>query len=103
MISDHHQIITEIKKYLRLKIPNREGFSLKYVGTNKPSYHLNTHDTRLIAKNFVKTHQFDLHQYIKLVDSLYSGESYDEVSIAAKIIEFLPQLKAEFDINYLDK
>lgn len=98
----HLEIISEIQKYSGLKVPNSVGFGLKYVGTNKPSYHLDTQTTRLIAKNFVKTHQFDLHQYIDLLDSLYSGETYDEVNIAAKIIEFSPQLKIEFDLKHLD-
>ena len=101
-ISNHFQIISEIIKYSGLKKPNKEGFGLKYVGTNKPSYHLNTLNIRSIAKNFVKNHQFDLCQYIDLLNSLYSGESYDEVNIAAKIVEFYPQLKAEFDLKYLD-
>lgn len=100
--NSHQEIISEIQKYSGNLESNFIGFGLKYVGTNKPSYHLNTKDTRLIAKNFVKTHQFDLHQYIDLLNSLYSGQSYDEINIAAKIIEFSPQLKLEFDLKYLD-
>lgn len=98
----HQEIISEIQKYSGNDEPNFKGFGLKYVGTNKPSYHLDTKDTRQIAKNFVKTHQFDIHQYIDLLNSLYAGESYDEINIAAKIIEFSPQLKLEFDLKNLD-
>lgn len=98
----HLEIISEIQKYSGNLEPNFIGFGLKYVGTNKPSYHLDTHDTRLIAKNFVKTHQFDLSQYIDLLDSLYAGSSYDEINIASKIIEFSPQLKLEFGLKHLD-
>jgi len=98
----HKEILKEVKKYSGLEIPNNEGFGLKYVGTNKPSYHLNTKDTRQIAKDFVNIHQFELNQYIKLLDSLYFGETYDEINIAAKIIEFSSEFKKQFDINYLD-
>jgi 3-methyladenine DNA glycosylase AlkD len=97
----HQQIISEIKKLSGLNDPNNEGFGLKYVGTNKPSYHLNTHDTRLIAKNFVRSHEFNLEDFTDLLNSLYKGKTYDEVTIAAKIIEFSPEFKAQFDLNHL--
>jgi 3-methyladenine DNA glycosylase AlkD len=98
----HQEILKQVKKYSGLENPNNEGFGLKYVGTNKPSYHLNTKDTRQIAKDFVKNNQFNLDQYLKLLDSLYSGETYDEINIAAKIIEFSSELKEQFDVNYLN-
>ncbi|MEI8067351.1 MAG: DNA alkylation repair protein [Candidatus Shapirobacteria bacterium] len=98
----HQEILKEIKKYSGNEVPNREGFGLKYVGTDKVSYHLNTKDTRQIAKGFTKVNQFDLDQYVELIDSLYRGESHDEINIAAKIIEFSPEFRKQFDVNYLD-
>lgn len=98
----HSEILYEIQKLSGFKKPTKEGFGLKYVGTDKSSYHLDTKGIREIAKNFVKIHQFDLSQYIDLLNSLYAGETCDEIYIAAKIIEFSPQLKLEFDLKHLD-
>ncbi len=102
MLQYHLQIIAEIQKCSGLDKPDFVGFGLKYVGTNKPSYHLDTKDTRKIAKDFVKSHPYNLKEYICLLDSLYSGESYDEVNIAAKIIEFSPELRQQFNIESLN-
>ncbi len=98
----HQEILSEIKIISGNEIPNRLGFGIKYVGTDKNTYHLNTADIRKIAKNFVKNNPYDLKKYTSLLDSLYSKGTFDEVSIAAKIVEFSPQLKSEFDLKSLD-
>ena len=98
----HLQLLQQIKEHSTLPNPDREGFGLKYVGTDKPSYHLDTTATRSIAKQFLKTTSLDLLQYIKVLDSLYAGETYDEINIAAKLVEYAPKLRYQLDPACLD-
>lgn len=98
----HLEILKLIKRYSGNTYPDREGFGLKYVGTDKPSYHLNSKDTQIIAKQFLKNNQLTIPELHLLLDSLYSGQSYDEINIGAKIIEYSKDLKADIDLNSLD-
>ena len=82
----NQEIISSIKKYSGNSKYNFEGFGLKYVGTQKPSYHLNTKAMRDIAKDFVRSHSISQEEYINLLNDLYYGETYDEVLIGAFII-----------------
>ncbi len=89
----HKNIIAEIVKTSSAKVPNKEGFGLKYVGTIKPSYHLDTKAMRKIAKDFVKSQNLSNDELINLIDSLYYGETYDEVIIAAFIVGSAKKLR----------
>ncbi len=83
---NHSEILRLIKNHSTNDRPNFEGYGLKYVGTQKPSYHLNTKTMRDIAKDFVQSHSLSHEEYINLLDDLYYGKTYDEVLIAAFII-----------------
>jgi len=89
----HKYIIAEILKVSPVKVPNKDGFGLKYVGTQKPSFHLDTKSMRKIAKNFVKSHSLSPKEYTKLIDDLYYGDTYDEVIIAALIVGSAKELR----------
>lgn len=89
----HKNIIAEIVRNSSDKVPNKEGFGLKYVGTIKPSYHLDTKAMRKIAKDFVKSQNLSYNELINLIDSLYYGETYDEVIIAALIVGSSKELR----------
>lgn len=94
MISKYHQeIISSIQKYSGNTTPNFDGFGLKYVGSIKPSFHLDTKSTRQVARDFVIDHHLPNDELVQLLTTLYSGKTYDEVTIAAKIIEFSPKLR----------
>ena len=98
----HKQIINKIKSYSHNNKPDREGFGLKYVGTDKPSYHLNSKDTQKLTKEFLKENKLNVQQLTDLLDALYFGETYDEINIGAKIIEYSKDLKKEIDFNKLN-
>lgn len=83
----HREIVGQIKKYSAVKSPDREAFGLKYVGTNKPSYHLNTKDTQTVAKEFLRKSKLSTQELHLLLDPLYYGGAYEEVNIAVRIIE----------------
>ena len=99
----HQEIVLLIKQYSPQKTSDRVGFGLKYVGTNKPSYHLNTKDTQTIAKLFLKSHALSLTDFHKLILSLYQGKTYDEINVGAKIIQFSTQHKKEIDLIIFDQ
>jgi len=97
----HQEIISLIKKYSTLE-PDKEGFGLKYVGTDKASYHLNTKDTQQVAKDFLKYHNLILPEFHELIISLYQGKTYDEINIGAKIVQYSKQNTADIDLKILD-
>jgi 3-methyladenine DNA glycosylase AlkD len=93
----HQEIISSIKNISENPKPNFDGFGLKYVGTQKPSFHLNTKAMRDIAKDFVKSHSLSHKEYLDLLDALYYGESYDEIIIAALIVGHAKDLRQNLD------
>jgi 3-methyladenine DNA glycosylase AlkD len=98
----HLGIIEKIKSYSHNATPDTIGFGLKYVGTNKPSYHLNTKDTQGIANDFLKKNKLSIQELHILLESLYSGQSYDEINIGAKIIQYSKDLRQEIGLQDLD-
>lgn len=98
----HLELLSEIKHLSQASEPDYEGFGLKYMGTNKPSYHLDTTTTRSIAKTFVKSHHLEISELILLLNSLYLGVSFDEINIAAKIIEYSPKTRQQIAPASLD-
>lgn len=100
---DHQKILRIIKTSSCVEEPDFVGFGLKYIGTNKPSYHLDTATTRKIAKDFLKSRDLSLQEFTSLVDSMYTGDTCDELFIAAKIVEFSASHKKSFCLSHLDK
>lgn len=98
----HQEILRKIKAVSKLSTPDNEGFGLKYVGTNKKSYHLNSKDTQGVIKEFIKENKLNTQQLHDLLDSLYDSDTFEEIVIAAKIIEYSSELKKEIDFNKLN-
>lgn len=99
----HQEILNQIKSLSKNKKPDREGFGLKYVGTDKPSYHLNTASIYQIVKEFLDNHK-DISEanLVALVDSLYEGRTFDEIVIAAKIVGKSRKLREFVEIDHID-
>jgi len=97
---NHLEILKQLKQFGQ---PNLDGFDIKYVGTQKPSYHLKTEIQKQIIKNTLKSHDFDLTTFIDLVSSLYQhGTSYDEIIIAGRIVSALPKLRQQLQPSLLN-
>jgi 3-methyladenine DNA glycosylase AlkD len=80
----HQQLLQEIKKIS--PVSDRLGFGLKYVGTDKPSYHLNTAQHKKILSNFLKSVSLSPQEFSNLITSLYTtGQSYDEIILAGRL------------------
>ena len=71
----HNKILDKVKEVSKLSTPNFDSYGLKYVGTNKSSYHLNTKDTQSIAKKFLKENNLSTQQLHDVIGSLYSGKT----------------------------
>lgn len=101
----HHQ---EILKRLRgssgKKIKRDVEFERKYVGTDKICYSLRSAEKDLVVREFLrKHHNLSLKEFVALLNSLYKGESHEELSIAGKLLEQSSKFKKDLDINLLDR
>lgn len=101
--SNHRLILSDIIRSSSLSQPDFTGFGLKYVGSDKPTYHLDTAAGRLIIKNFLKTHSLSLPEFVETVSSLYEGETYDEITLAARLVEYSPKLRHQLNPIILDR
>lgn len=89
----YQEIISQLKEKSGHPKPNLDGFGLKYVGTQKPSFHIDTKSARTIAKDFAKNHNISVSEMADLITSLYYGKTYDEVAIAGMIVGESPALR----------
>lgn len=95
----HQQILATLNT---ISAPDSEGFGLKYMGTNKLSYHLNTRQHFDIAKNIIKSNP-SRDQFVDLVTSLYqNGTTTTEILIAGILVIHQPKFRATLDPEILD-
>lgn len=63
-----------------------------YLGTSHKVLNVRTADKRRLAKEFYKSHtDIALKDFLSLLDSLYMGESFEEVTLASELIGFYRQ------------
>lgn len=101
--SHHQEILKAIKKYAGQSTKNQKEKENDYCGTKKVSFHIKTSIRRKIAKDFLKKYKnLSFPDYVSLLNSLYqNGQSYDEISIAGKILEFTPKLRKQLKPSIL--
>ena len=99
----HLELISELRTHATQLSPSQKEKLEKYIGTNKVCYAIGAETERRIIKELVKKHQ-DLaaSEYIELLNSLYQGESINEISIAGELLESLPRLRKNIEPKYLD-
>jgi len=98
---EHLEILKQLKQFGGE--PTLVGFDVKYVGTKRPSYHLKTAIQKQIIKTILKSHPFDLTNFVDLVNSLYqNGTSYDEIIIAGRIVGARPLLRSQLQPSLLN-
>ena len=65
-------------------------------GSNKASYSIKIPLLRKIAKDWIKKHPYlSLSEYTALLNSLYAGKSHEELSLAGKLLEYVPDLRKQ--------
>ena len=103
MNSYHSELQNSIKKYSRkedLSINN----SKKYCGTSDKFYNLKTEVKRSIAIEFVKKYpNLSFDEYIELLNSLNSGKSYEEKTIASTLLYLYRDNKKHLLPKHLNK
>ena len=103
MNSYHSELQNSIKKYSRkedLSIHN----SQKYCGTSDKFYNLKTEIKRQAAKEFFRKYlDLSFDEYIELLDSLNTGKSYEEKTIASMILCLYKNNKEHIGPEHLDK
>ena len=90
----HSEILAETRKQAKKKDKALSQWLQGYLGTKKHCYFLKSADIKIIARDFIKKHEdFSDKEWMKLLDSLYAGKSNEELSVAARIIGYLPEFK----------
>lgn len=103
MNTHHQEILREIKKEAK-RNPFYYSHPQSYDGHDDFSYPLNNPTKRKIVKEWIKKHpNLSYLEFIKLLDSLYQGESATEKSIAGKLLGYLPELRKQLSPNNIDK
>lgn len=100
----HLEFLNELKKHAGQGTMYQIERDKNYIGSKKLSYTIKTPVKKQIVKDWIKKHpELSFAGYIELLNSLYSGESHDERSIAGKLLEFLPKLRKEINPMLLKK
>lgn len=95
----HKEILEEIKKESK----GREVLEDKYFGTKRINYKLSQPQSRVIAKNWCTKHKdISFDEFIETLNSLYKGESHDERTFGGKLLEYLPKLRKQIDLEIID-
>jgi 3-methyladenine DNA glycosylase AlkD len=99
----HLELISEVKAHAKQLVPSEKEKLAKYIGTNKTCYVTGSDTQRRIVKEWIKRHpDITRTEYFELLNSLYQGESINEISIAGELLEFKPNLRQTIDPKYLD-
>jgi len=100
----HTDFLKELEKHAGQGTKYQAERDKSYIGSSKFSYNIKTPIKKQIVKNWIKKHpRISISEYVELLNSLYSGESHDERSIAGKLLKFLPRLRRQVDPILLKK
>lgn len=100
----HLEFLKELEKYAGQGTRYQKERDKSYMGTKKFSYSIKTPIKKQVVKDWIKKHpNLSISEYSELLNSLYSGESHDERSIAGKLLELLPRLRKQLNPLLLKK
>ena len=100
----HLEFLKELKIHARHGTKHQKERDKSYIGSKKFSYMIKIPVLRQIIKGWIKKHKMiSIAEYIRLLNSLYEGESHDERCIAGKLLEFLPKLRKQLNPRLLKK
>ena len=81
-----------------------KNFTLSYLGSPRPSYSLNSATQKKIADKFIKRHKdLAFNEYLKLLDNLYTGKSFDERTFGKHLLLRYPKLRVQIEPKKLDQ
>lgn len=94
----HLEFLNELERNAGQETKHQKERDKSYIGSKKFSYVIKTPVKKQIVKDWIKKHpEFSLSKYVELLNSLYSGKSHDERSIAGKLLKFLPKLRRQIN------
>lgn len=98
----HQEILEKIKSGIDKDLKHSWGNN--YLGSSHIYYNLPNPIKRKIVKDFVKKYKdmLILEDFVKLLDSLYKGKSYEEKTITGYLLFYLPKLRKQLDPDYLN-
>lgn len=92
----HSEIIKELEAHRGQGTKHQKDRDKAYIGSTKNSYSIKTGVKRQIVKEWIKKHKkLPFNDYINLLNSLYKGKTHDEISVAGKLLELLPNLRKQ--------
>ena len=90
----HQELLEEIKKYAR----KGTAETANYLGNNHIHYCVSVPQRRKIAKAWGKENKdISLEEFIDLTNSLFSGHSYEEKTMASILLGDFPKLRKEIN------
>lgn len=100
----HLRFLREIKNNAGKETINQKEWLKRYMGTKKAYHSIKSRIKNQIIKSWIKDQKnISPREYENLLNSLYKGRSHEEFSFAGRLLEYLPKLREQIDINYLDK
>lgn len=98
------QILREIRKNAGKETGKQKEWLKKYMGTKKKFYSIRSETKDRIIKNWIKDHKdISLEEYEALLGLLYKGKSHEEFCSASRLLEYMPKLSQQININRLDE
>jgi len=100
----HLQLLREIKKNAGKETKEQKEWLKKYMGTKKAYYSVKSETKNRLIKNWIKKHRdISLREYESLLNLLYKGKSHEEFGFASRLLEYLPKLREQINIDSLDE
>jgi 3-methyladenine DNA glycosylase AlkD len=99
----HLELMSEVRAHARPMTQSQKEKHESYIGTTKTCYAINADTERHIVREWINKHQdLNVSEFVELLNSLYRGESCNEISLAGELLECLPKLRKNLDPEYLD-
>lgn len=97
----HKDLLEEVKKYSRMGTSHSSSDS--YLGSGHFYYSVAVPKKREVVKKWVKEHtNISFAEYLALLNSLYTSQSYEEKTMASLLLEYLPQQRKQLNPHLLD-
>jgi len=99
----HNKILVELNKLSSKGNKKERLWVKKYLGSNKPTKCIKTGEIIKLARKTIKENNFTKKEFINLLNSLYkNATTFEEVSIAAKMLGITPKLRLQIEPKNLD-
>lgn len=99
---------TEVVNLIR-SLPEQKGkedkdWVKRYLGTDKDYKCTKTGDLQKLAKDLLKKYVFTKEEIYEMTTLIYSkAKSFEEMAVAAYLVQYSKIVKDSFDVSYLDK